>query len=247
MLDRTSITIDKITREQPVMGKSKLTPKKEIPGKVKVTPNGPYLVSGNLPLSEQEIRVDKDDQSHGWKEGRKYPMQESYALCRCGRSRHKPFCDGTHNKVKFDGTETANNVPYLKRAEKIEGPELIVTDVRDFCAAARFCDRQSGIRELTRESQDPEARKTAVEEACDCPSGRLIAWDKAGKAIEPEFEPSIGLVNDIQAGRTGPIWVRGGVRVESADGKIYEPRNRVTLCRCGRSANKPFCDGSHLH
>jgi CDGSH-type Zn-finger protein len=43
----------------------------------------------------------------------------------------------------------------------------------------------------------------------------------------------------------GPLWVRGGVSVEAADGFEYEVRNRVTLCRCGQSNNKPFCDGSH--
>jgi CDGSH-type Zn-finger protein len=41
------------------------------------------------------------------------------------------------------------------------------------------------------------------------------------------------------------LWVRGGIPVISADGFAYEVRNRVTLCRCGASANKPFCDGSH--
>jgi CDGSH-type Zn-finger protein len=35
------------------------------------------------------------------------------------------------------------------------------------------------------------------------------------------------------------------VRVVAADGTPYEVRNRVTLCRCGNSRNKPFCDGSH--
>ncbi|UCF09264.1 MAG: CDGSH iron-sulfur domain-containing protein, partial [Thermoplasmata archaeon] len=44
----------------------------------------------------------------------------------------------------------------------------------------------------------------------------------------------------------GPIWVRGRIPIESADGHIYEIRNRVTLCRCGWSSNKPFCDSSHL-
>jgi CDGSH-type Zn-finger protein len=39
--------------------------------------------------------------------------------------------------------------------------------------------------------------------------------------------------------------VRGGITIESADGVPYEVRNRVTLCRCGRSDNKPFCDASH--
>ena len=70
--------------------------------------------------------------------------------------------------------------------------------------------------------------------------------EATGDVLEPEFEPSIGLVEDIQAGKMGPLWVRGGIPVESADGFTYEIRNRVTLCRCGKSSNKPFCDGKHL-
>jgi CDGSH-type Zn-finger protein len=45
---------------------------------------------------------------------------------------------------------------------------------------------------------------------------------------------------------SGPIWVRGGIEIESAEGHAYQVRNRVTLCRCGKSQNKPFCDGSHV-
>ena len=56
---------------------------------------------------------------------------------------------------------------------------------------------------------------------------------------EPEYEP------EIAALRNGPLWVRGRVRSSSADGEEYEVRNRQTLCRCGYSQNKPFCDGSH--
>ena len=79
-----------------------------------------------------------------------------------------------------------------------------------------------------------------------CPSGRLVVWDKATRQpYEPTFEPSLGLVQDPVAGVSGPIWVRGGIAIESADGEAYEIRNRVTLCRCGASGNKPFCDGSH--
>ena len=48
------------------------------------------------------------------------------------------------------------------------------------------------------------------------------------------------------AGEHGPLWVRGGIPVMSADGKPYAIRNRVTLCRCGKSGNKPFCDGSRI-
>ena len=60
------------------------------------------------------------------------------------------------------------------------------------------------------------------------------------------FVPSIGLVDDAPEGVAGPIWVRGGIPITGADGTTYEVRNRVTLCRCGASQNKPFCDGSHV-
>jgi CDGSH-type Zn-finger protein len=89
-------------------------------------------------------------------------------------------------------------------------------------------------------------KKVAVEEACDCPSGRLVVFEKkAQQIIEPELKKSIGLTEDPWIGVKGPIRVSGYVSVESAEGKIYRVRNRVTLCRCGKSLNKPFCDSSH--
>jgi CDGSH-type Zn-finger protein len=228
------------------MAKSNSNAKKETPKKVQVTTNGPYLVSGGVPLAEQEICVDNEAQSHGWRQGQKYPIQENYALCRCGHSKNKPYCDGTHAKVKFSGTETASHKTYSEQATEIVGPGLKLTDAKDLCAGARFCDRAGGVWKLAKESDKPDAKQKAVEEACDCPSGRLVIWDHKGKSNEPVFKPSIGLVYDTQAGKMGPLWVRGCIPVESADGKTYEIRNRVTLCRCGKSANKPFCDGSHL-
>ena len=79
-----------------------------------------------------------------------------------------------------------------------------------------------------------------------CPGGRLVLRDRGtGKAIEPDLPPSIGVVEDPALGCSGPLWVRGGIRVESPDGRAHEIRNRVALCRCGASANKPFCNGSH--
>ena len=78
------------------------------------------------------------------------------------------------------------------------------------------------------------------------PRRALVARERAsGVALEPRFEPSIGLVQDTARQISGPLWVRGGIPVVGADGVTYEIRNRVTLCRCGASSNKPFCDGSH--
>jgi CDGSH-type Zn-finger protein len=124
---------------------------------------------------------------------------------------------------------------------------LRLKDAAALCSAARFCHRGGGTWELTHHSDDHKARELAIEEACDCPSGRLVEWDKnTGEIIEKEFEKSISLIEDPQNGVSGPIWVKGGVPVESSDGSTYEIRNRVTLCRCGKSQNKPFCDGSHI-
>jgi CDGSH-type Zn-finger protein len=213
--------------------------------KVKVTRDGPYLLSGRIPLAEQIIGTDTEGYCYEWREGNKYLAQETYALCRCGRSENKPFCDGTHVKAGFNGTETASHESYVAQAERLHGPELDLTDAEALCSYARFCDRAGGIWNLVGRSDNQEAKRVAIQEAGNCPSGRLVVWDKEGMAIEPQFEPSIGLVADPQIGKRGPIWVRGHIPVESADGTAYEIRNRVTLCRCGRSYNKPFCDGSH--
>ena len=214
--------------------------------KIKVTKNGPYSVTGGIPLSEKIIVSDEKGISYEWRESKRYPRRGNYLLCRCGQSRNKPFCDQSHLRVKFDGTETASKAPYLAQAKKFPGPGLDLTDATILCVHARFCDRASGIWKLTEESSDPEKRRIAIEEARDCPSGRLVVWDKEGNAIEPELEPEIVLVEDPFEGVSGPLWVRGRIPIEAADGTIYEIRNRVSLCRCGKSANKPFCDGSHL-
>jgi len=99
---------------------------------------------------------------------------------------------------------------------------------------------------LMDQTDDPEVRKLVIREANHCPAGRLVLHDKkSGEEIEHKLPPSIGVVEDPALGCSGPHWVRGGIRIESADGTPYEVRNRVTLCRCGASANKPFCNGSH--
>ncbi len=217
------------------------------PAKVTVTKNGPYLVSGGLPLSKETIECDGKGYSVEWKKGEKYPEQKNYALCRCGKSKNKPYCDGTHAGAKFDGEETASRKRYSEIAKKIKGPELELTDALELCSLARFCDRAGGIWRLTRESGNRKSKETAIQEAFRCPSGRLVVWDKkTGKPLEPKLKQSISLIEDPQKKASGPIWLKGNVPLESADGTRYEIRNRVTLCRCGSSNNKPLCDGSHI-
>jgi CDGSH-type Zn-finger protein len=220
------------------------TPPKSVP-KIKVTKNGPYLIPNGIPISKQTIIVDAEGTPVEWRKGTEYPPQ-TCTLCRCGQSKNKPFCDGTHAEVSFDGSEIASPEEYLDKPKQIDGSALKLTDIEELCASARFCHRAGGIWNLVPKSEDPEAKRIAIEEACDCPSGRLLVLNKkAKKVIEADLEKSIGLIEDPAMGVSGPIWVRGGIPVESARGKTYRIRNRVTLCRCGKSANKPFCDSSH--
>jgi CDGSH-type Zn-finger protein len=214
--------------------------------RVVVSKNGPYLVTGNVPLSKQIIGTDDEGGSEKWVEGTKFPAQEKYALCRCGESKKKPFCDGTHAKIVFDGTETASRESYLDQAKVSDGPTMQLTDAESLCAFGRFCDPNGSVWAQVEGTDDPKVKAMFVRQVENCPAGRLVAWDKAtGKPLERAFPVSIGLVEDPQEECSGPLWLRGGIAVVAADGFEYEVRNRMTLCRCGQSQNKPFCDGTH--
>jgi CDGSH-type Zn-finger protein len=213
---------------------------------VVVLENGPFEVRGTLPMAYQTIVTNAAGESVGWQEGEQVPLADGARLCRCGGSAGKPFCDGTHQRLRFDGSETASRAPYREQAEEIDGPAVILTDAEPLCAFGRFCDPRGRVWNAARR-HGAEARDIVVEEAGLCPGGRLVAWDKeTRRALEPELPPSLGLVQDPAQGVSGPLLVRGQVQVVAGDGSSYEVRNRVALCRCGASNNKPYCDGSHV-
>jgi CDGSH-type Zn-finger protein len=215
--------------------------------KITVLRDGPYRITGGVPLTDQVIMKDADGFSAEWRTGKEYPVQEEYSLCRCGQAKTAPFCDGSHGCGRTDLTETAEQKPCPGGADWFEGPFLNLADCTPLCASAKFCDRAGGIWNLTLHPDSPEAESIAITEAGNCPSGRLVIRNTGNTdAIEQHFEPSVGLIEYPEHAGKGPVWVRGMIPVESADGKCYAPRNRVTLCRCGKSANKPFCDSSHL-
>jgi len=123
---------------------------------------------------------------------------------------------------------------------------MVLSDAESLCAFARFCDPEGKIWSLIEATDNARVQDLVIREAMHCPSGRLVLHDKrTGEEIEHMLPPSIGVVEDPALQCSGPLWVRGGITIESHDGAKYERRNRVTLCRCGASSNKPFCDGSH--
>ena len=213
---------------------------------ITIAENGPYLVTGDIPLARQTIVTDAEGGSEAWLEGEAIAHREAYALCRCGASQTKPFCDGSHLKAGFDGTETASRAAYLDQAQVLDGPVLQLADAEGLCAFGRFCDPHGQVWSQVAETDAPHIRERFVRQVNNCPAGRLVARDKAtGRPVEHALPVSIGLVEDPAQQCSGPLWLRGGIPVTAADGHAYEVRNRVTLCRCGASQNKPFCDGSH--
>jgi CDGSH-type Zn-finger protein len=214
--------------------------------KIVVSKNGPYLVTGKVPLDQENIICDKNGNPELWEKDKEYPVTEEYRLCRCGQTKNKPFCSGEHLNVKFNGEETAGFAKFADLAEITEGPELDLADAPALCASAGFCHRHGGTWANTEKSDKAECKKLAIEQAGNCPSGRLVAYEKSGEAIEPQLGEAISLVEYSKLKVNGPLWVKGGIEIESGDGRPYEKCNRVTLCRCGKSNNKPFCDSSHL-
>jgi CDGSH-type Zn-finger protein len=216
--------------------------------RIKVMKDGPYLVQGGAPLDEARIVRGPDGEPCRWERGESYPVKKTYSLCRCGASKAMPYCDGSHLQAAVDVTETAPPGPDHRHIEKTTGPGVDLTWCDELCIVARFCHAGKDAWGYAEVSEDPEARAKAIEEAGSCPSGSLVAWDKDSEAaIEPPFAPGISVIEDPTTGLSGPLWVKGGIPIESAEGFEYERRNRVTLCRCGRSQKKPFCDGSHIN
>lgn len=215
--------------------------------RIEITENGPYVVHGGIPLVEDAI-CPSDDGSHlEYHRVRELDTKETYALCRCGHSKHMPFCDGTHEHIDFDGEETADKTPYLERADEYPGPELDLLD-DNRCAFARLCHR-GGVEvwTLTEEASIDEQKRQAVGGSWNCPTGRLEHHDvETGKVYEQDLEPGITILEDPQENASGPLFVHGGIPLVGADGETYETRNRYALCRCGFSSNKPFCDATHV-
>lgn len=216
--------------------------------KIKITMDGPYEVTGGVPLPQEIIAADANGDSIAWQKGKTYhSKEEPYHLCRCGRSADKPFCDGTHDAAGFCGHEHADRPPYSQSAQVQRGENADLLDDSSLCVGARFCDRGETVWGYVEQSGNPENKKKAINEACACPSGRLTVVDADGSMIEPKLDQEIGVVEDPINDCRGPLWVKGGIHIEGAKGEKYETRNRVTLCRCGESQNQPFCDGQHYN
>lgn len=118
-----------------------------------------------------------------------------------------------------------------------------MTDNKDLCMGAQFCHRAGGVRNPVVSSADPQRKELAIEVAGRCPFGRLVIREKDGIPVEPFFEKSISVTEDPGKEVSGPLWVKGGLPIESAEGHVYEVRNRVTLCDAVNRRSNRYATG----
>jgi CDGSH-type Zn-finger protein len=207
--------------------------------RVTVRANGPYVVEGDVPLRRKSIVYSEWGEPLTWRTREPIPTDASYRLCRCGHSAHKPFCDGTHAHIDFDGTETAPVEPSETRRLRFDGEKVSMTDDRVLCADAGFCgNRIEKVWQIIERTEDTQVRFQLMQMVERCPSGRLT-YELEDGPLEPDLPKEIAPTKD------GPYWVTGGIPVIMSDSRSLEVRNRIALCRCGQSKNKPLCDGTH--
>ena len=126
------------------------------------------------------------------------------------------------------------------------GTDLLVKRDGYLCMHAAFCvGRARKIPAMMADTVDSDVRAQVIGMIERCPSGSyLYALTPDGGDVEPDLPVAIA-VTEEENGIAGPLWVTGGIPVRRADGRPFETRNRVTLCRCGQSEAKPLCDGTH--
>lgn len=208
--------------------------------KILLLPNGPYYL-----LNDMEPKVVENLQNS---EGQPLSTLRGVALCRCGASKNKPFCDGTHGTIGFSSeNKTQDNSPMIKDKRKnYVGKEITIHDNRKICSHAAECvnNLPSVFKFNARPWINPDAadKQQIINTIKKCPSGAL------GYSIDEVEYKDQERMSMVTVSKDGPYTITGvidliGDNIQFAEGFSKE---HYTLCRCGASNNKPFCDGMHI-
>jgi len=192
------------------------------------TPDGPYLVNNLENFANQKGPIE---------------TKETMALCRCGGSANKPFCDGTHAKIGFSSVKLAARLE--DTSDNYKGEKITIHDNRSICAHAGRCtDGLNSVFHLKEEpwiQPDAASADEIIATIQKCPSGALSYSIDNVEHRDRDGEPAIFIAPN------GPYVVSGGPDLVDTTRGDGASREHFTLCRCGGSKNKPFCDGTHWH
>jgi CDGSH-type Zn-finger protein len=208
--------------------------KKDFKPQIIPLPNGPYYYFTDGTLKEVDGIVNSRDE--------KLSNVAGAALCRCGSSGNKPFCDGTHGKIGFsDRKETDGSTD---KRDNYVGKEVTIHDNRGVCAHAGFCSDNlpSVFRVHDKPWIDPDgaSKEEIIATVKKCPSGAL-SYSVDGTEHRDQERPPM-----VTVSKNGPYFVDGGIEIVGHKKRAEEvSEEHYTLCRCGGSKNKPFCDGTH--
>ena len=201
--------------------------------KIACLPNGPYyLLADTEPIPVPNLcRAN----------GEVCATVRGIALCRCGGSKNKPFCDGTHGTNHFTDQRIADDT--RNRRISYVGKRITIHDNRSICSHAGFCtDRLKSVFRMNQEpwiDPDRASAEEIIETVKKCPSGALSYSVDNVEYRDQDREPMVTVTDD------GPYAITGGIELIGLKFGEGASKEHYTLCRCGASKNKPFCDGSH--
>ncbi len=210
-----------------------------LPAMITTASNGPYLVTNARSLL-----------SHL---GEPIQATPQMALCRCGESSLKPFCDGTHASIGFSDAKDPKRVP--DRRDTYRGQQVTILDNRGICQHSGYCtDRLAAV---FRAGQEPFVAPSGgpmdeiIRVVRDCPSGAL-SFQLADREAREQVDWAGRRQAAIEVTRDGPYRITGGIRLVDASGADVArgegaSLEHYALCRCGHSQNKPFCSGMHTY
>lgn len=214
--------------------------------KILPLPNGPYYL-----INDMQPKVVYNLQNF---KGEPLATTVGIALCRCGASKNKPFCDGTHNVIGFssanrtlDENDDTKKTAIKDKRRDYPGKEITVHDNRKICSHAAECvNNLSSVFKLgSRPWINPDASKMndIIDVVRRCPSGALSYSIDGVEYRDPE-EQRNPIVTVL---KNGPYHITGGIELIGENIQFGEgaSKEHYTLCRCGASENKPFCDGAH--
>ena len=164
------------------------------------------------------------------------------SLCRCGESKYKPHCDGSHALVGFVGEREDSD---KKEPEFYQGKNITIVFDRYLCMGAGYCGELEsvfGTHKTPKYDPDGATVEDIIETIRKCPSGAL-SYIINGEHIKDYYSET-----KIVVTKDGPLNCQGDITLidDQESDRLLPMADHYTLCRCGGSKKKPLCDGDHL-